>query len=142
MKKNYKLVHIRIEQESKRLQSVYDNMPIAGRNTRPDVQKRVKQEMQDMSFRLVRECNVLVNYPNLSIQGTKVVLGPAKILLPSLRFVSLKELKELELRMIRGVIQNEEQKFRKPRSVPDVRSESDVDKNESRKEYACRPCVC
>lgn len=99
--KGYKLVHRRIQQEEKRLQMIYDGMPIKGRETRPDTQKRVLQEMQQMTFLLARECNVLVNYPKLSIQGTKVVLGEPTIMLPNCRFVSFGELKELEITRIK-----------------------------------------
>lgn len=100
--RRYKLVHERIRQEEKRLQSVYDSMPIKGKDTRPDTQKRVLQEMRKMTFLLARECNVLVNYPKLSIQGTKVVLGPPLIMLPSCRFVSYEELRDLEISRIKG----------------------------------------
>lgn len=100
--RRYKLVHERIRQEEKRLQSVYDSMPIKGKDTRSDTQKRVLQEMREMTFLLVRECNVLVNYPKLSIQGTKVVLGPPSIMLPSCRFVSYEELRDLEISRIKG----------------------------------------
>lgn len=102
MKTQYKLVYRRIEQEEKELEMIYSHMPIAGKNTKPDVARRVRQELQDMTFRLARECNVLVNYPKLSIQGTKVVLGPPTILLPSCRFVTYEELRELEISMIKG----------------------------------------
>lgn len=98
----YKLVHQRIRQEEKRLQSIYDGMPIKGKDTRPDTQKRVLQEMREMTFLLAHECNVLVNHPKLSIQGTKVVLGPPSIMLPSCRFVSYEELRDLEISRIKG----------------------------------------
>lgn len=39
--RGYKLVHQRIRQEEKRLQSIYDGMPIKGKDTRADTQKRV-----------------------------------------------------------------------------------------------------
>lgn len=100
--RGYKLVHQRIWQEEKRLQSIYDGMPIKGKDTRADTQKRVLREMQEMTFLLARECNVLVNYPKLSIQGTKVVLGPPSIMLPSCRFVSYEELRNLEISRIKG----------------------------------------
>lgn len=100
--RRYKLVHERIRQEEKRLQSVYDSMPIKGKDTRPDTQKRVLQEMRKMTFLLARECNVLVNYPKLSIQGTKVVLGSPSIMLPSCRFVSYEELRDMEISRIKG----------------------------------------
>ena len=100
--RGYKLVHQRIRQEEKRLQSIYDGMPIKGKDTRVDTQKRVLQEMREMTFLLARECNVLVNYPKLSIQGTKVVLGPPSIMLPTCRFVSYKEIKDLEISRIKG----------------------------------------
>ncbi|MDO5146116.1 MAG: hypothetical protein Q4D60_03860 [Eubacteriales bacterium] len=97
----YKLVHRRIQQEEKRLQSVYDGMPIKGKGTREDTQKRVLREMQEMTFLLARECNILVNYPKLSIQGNKVVLGPPTILLPDCRYVTFEQLKELEISEIK-----------------------------------------
>ena len=100
--RRYKLVHERIRQEEKRLQVVYEGMPIKGKDTRSDTQKRVLQEMRQMTFLLARECNVLVNYPELSIQGTKVVLGPPSIMLPSCRFVSYEELRDLEISRIRA----------------------------------------
>ena len=41
--RRYKLVHERIRKEEKRLQAVYEDMPIKGKDTRSDTQKRVIQ---------------------------------------------------------------------------------------------------
>lgn len=49
-----------------------------------------------MSFDIVRTCNVLVNYPKLSIQGGKVVLGEPTIMLPNCKLVNLEQLKKIE----------------------------------------------
>lgn len=49
-----------------------------------------------MTFKIARKCNVSVNYPEWSIQGKKVVLSEPTILLPSLRYVSFEELKQIE----------------------------------------------
>lgn len=98
----YKLAHRRILQEQKKLEATYSHMPLAGKNTRADVVKRVREEMQEMSFRLARECNILVNYPKLSIQGSSVVLGEVRILLPSGRYVGYEELKQIELNAVGG----------------------------------------
>ena len=94
--RRYKLVHERIRKEEKRLQAVYEDIPIKGKETRSDTQKRVIQEMRQMTFLLARECNVLVNYPKLSIQGTKVVLGPPSIMLPNGKYVTYEQLKNIE----------------------------------------------
>lgn len=86
-----------IRQEEARLHGKFETYPVNGRKTSVDTIKKIRQEIGNMTFRIARKCNVSVNYPRLSIQGKKVVLGDPSILLPTLRYVSFEELKTIEL---------------------------------------------
>ena len=96
MARNKLLVYQVIAREAESLTARLNHMPLKGRKTSPEIVKRVKDEVDDMSFDIARACNVLVNYPRLSIQGDKVSLGEPSILLPNCRYVSLEQLKEIE----------------------------------------------
>lgn len=96
MARNRLLVYQVILRESETLMARLNHMPLKGRKTSPEIVKRVKDEVSDMSFSIARACNVLVSYPRLSIQGDKVSLGEPSILLPNCRYVSLEQLKEIE----------------------------------------------
>lgn len=85
-----------IERESAKLTKRLNHMPLKGKQTSPEIVKRVKSEVSDMSFDIARACNVLVNYPRLSIQGDKVVLGEPTIMLPNCRLVNMEQLREIE----------------------------------------------
>ncbi len=85
-----------IARESAKLVKRINHMPLNGRKTSPAIVKRVNEEVSDMSFDIVRTCNVLVNYPKLSIQGGKVVLGEPTIMLPNCKLVNLEQLKKIE----------------------------------------------
>lgn len=95
-KRNRLFVYQVISREAESLTARLNHMPLKGRKTSPEIVKRVKEEVDDMSFDIARACNVLVNYPRLSIQGDKVSLGEPSILLPNCRYVSLEQLKEIE----------------------------------------------
>lgn len=87
-----------IEREKYKCLEHFEHMPIRGRNTSQDVIKNIRDELEDMYFRIARTCNVLVNYPRMHIEGTKVVLGEATILLPDCKYAGIEKLKEIELR--------------------------------------------
>lgn len=60
----------------------------------PDNQKELKL---DASYRLAQKCNVMVSWHKMSIQGQRVVLGEASIILPDCTIVGFEKLKEIEL---------------------------------------------
>lgn len=59
--------------------------------------KRIKELKLDASYRLAQKCNVMVSWHKMSIQGQRVVLGEASIILPDCTIVGLEKLKEIEL---------------------------------------------
>lgn len=46
---------------------------------------------------LAQKCNVMVSWHKMSIQGQRVVLGEASIILPDCTIVGFEKLKEIEL---------------------------------------------
>lgn len=59
--------------------------------------KRIKELKLDASYRLAQKCNVMVSWHKMSIQGQRVVLGEASIILPDCTIVGFEKLKEIEL---------------------------------------------
>ena len=81
-----------IQAEERKLQEQFENLPINGRKTTRQTIKRIKELKLDASYRLAQKCNVMV-----SIQGQRVVLGEASIILPDCTIVGFEKLKEIEL---------------------------------------------
>lgn len=97
MATRYIMTHEVIRQEEARLLGRFEAYPVNGRKTATATIKQIRKDIGDMTFKIARKCNVSVNYPRWSIQGKKVVLGEPSVLLPTLRYVSFKELKAIEL---------------------------------------------
>lgn len=97
MATRYIMAYEVIRQEEAGLQERVGPYPVNGRKTSAETIKKIRRDISNMVFRIARRCNVCVNYPRWSIQGKNVVLGEPTILLPSLRYVSFEELKEIEL---------------------------------------------
>lgn len=85
-----------IEKESANLVKRMNHMPLKGRQTPPAIVKRVKDEVGEMAFDIARTCNVLVNYPFLTIQGNEVALGEPVIMLPNCKLVNIQQLRKIE----------------------------------------------
>ena len=71
-----------IQAEERKLQEQFENLPINGRKTTRQTIKRIKELKLDASYRLAQKCNVMVSWHKMSIQGQRVVLGEASIILP------------------------------------------------------------
>lgn len=100
MATKYIMTYVVIRQEESRLKEKVESYPVNGRKTSARTVHKIRKDIDDMTFKIARKCNVSVNYPKWSIQGKKVVLGEPTILLPSLRYVSFEELKQIENKII------------------------------------------
>lgn len=85
-----------ILQESKRFMQQCEYLPIKGRQTTTKTIKQVEQIKRDMIFLLARKCNVLVSFPQMHIEGSKVVLGEPHIWLPNCRIIDFETLIAIE----------------------------------------------
>ena len=61
------------------------------------LQEQFEELKLDASYRLAQKCNVMVSWHKMSIQGQRVVLGEASIILPDCTIVGFEKLKEIEL---------------------------------------------
>lgn len=86
-----------IQAEERKLQEQFENLPINGRKTTRQTIKRIKELKLDASYRPAQKCNVMVSWHKMSIQGQRVVLGEASIILPDCTIVGFEKLKEIEL---------------------------------------------
>ena len=96
MARNKLFVYEVIELESSKLLKRLNRMPLKGKQTPPAIVKRVKNEVEEMTFDIARTCNVLVNFPKLTIQGSEVVLGEPTVMLQNCRLVNISQLREIE----------------------------------------------
>lgn len=85
-----------ILQESKKFMKQCEQLPIKGRQTSTRTIKCVEQMKSNMTFLLARECNVLVTFPRMHIEGSKVVLGSPHIWLPNCRIAEFETLVAIE----------------------------------------------
>ena len=86
-----------IQAEERKLQEQVENLPINGRKTTRQTIKRIKELKLDASHRLAQKRNVMVSWHKMSIQGQRVVLGEASIILLDCTIVGFEKLKEIEL---------------------------------------------
>lgn len=85
-----------ILQESKKFMQQCEYLPIKGKQTATKTIKQVEKIKSDMTFLLARKCNVLVSFPQMHIEGSKVVLGNPHIWLPNCRIVDFETLVAIE----------------------------------------------
>lgn len=97
MARSYLYVHERIYKGRNAMQERFRQIPICGRKTLPSDLKRIRKVMSDETFRIARECSVIVGWPNMRVEGNKVVLGDERIILPNLKIISMEQLKRIEL---------------------------------------------
>ena len=64
------MTHEVIRQEEARLLGRFEAYPVNGRKTNTGTIKMIRKEIGNMTFRIARKCNVSVNYPRWSIQGS------------------------------------------------------------------------
>lgn len=87
----------RIYKGENEMQAEFRKIPVNGKRTSVADQKRIRKVISDNVYRIAKECKVLVSYPRMRIEGTKVNLGAASIMLPDCRLIDIEELKKIEL---------------------------------------------
>lgn len=97
MARNFMYVYERIYKEQNAMQTEFRKIPIRGKRTAAADIKRVRSIISDSSYQVAQECQVIVSYPRMHIEGTEVVLGEPLIMLPDCRLISIKELEDIEL---------------------------------------------
>lgn len=96
MARNFLYVYERIYKEEDAMQKEFQKLAIQGKRTPTADQKRIRKIILDSTYQVAQECSVIVSYPRTHIEGQKVVLGEAHIMLPDCRIVNIKELEDIE----------------------------------------------
>lgn len=96
MARHFIYVFERILKEENAMKAEFRKIPINGRRTSGADQKKIRRIISNASYRIAQECDVLVSYPRMRIEGTEVVLGEAHIMLPDCRIVNIKQLEDIE----------------------------------------------
>lgn len=97
MARNFMYMYERILKEQSVMQAEFRKIQIRGKRTTAADIKWVRNIISDSNYQVAQECKVIVSYPQIHIEGTKVVLGNPLIMLPDCRIISIDELKEIEL---------------------------------------------
>ena len=97
MARNFMYVYERIFKEQNTMDREFGKIPVNGRQTSQADQKRIRKIISDSSYQVAQECQVLVGYPKMRIEGRRVILGEPLIMLPDCRLVSIEELQDIEL---------------------------------------------
>ena len=97
MARNFLYVYERIYKEANAMQREFAKIPVNGRQTSRADQKRIRKIISNSTYQVAQECSVIVSYPRMHIEGRGVVLGEPSIMLPDCRFISMDELKKIEL---------------------------------------------
>lgn len=97
MARHFMYVYEKIYKEYNVMQAEFRKIPIMGKRTSAADIKRVRSVISNSNYRVAQECQVIVSYPRMRIEGTEVVLGKPLIMLPNCRLVSIEELKQIEL---------------------------------------------
>lgn len=96
MARGFIYVYERIYKGENEMQAEFRKIPVNGKRTSVADQKRIRKVISDNGYRIAQECKVLVGYPRMRIEGTKVNLGAASIMLPDCRLIDIEELKKIE----------------------------------------------
>lgn len=97
MARNYMYVYERIYKEQNAMQAEFQKIPIKGKKTSAADVKRVRSIISDSNYQVAQECQVIVSYPRMRIEGRQVVLGESLIMLPDCKLVTIEELQNIEL---------------------------------------------
>lgn len=97
MARNFMYVYERIYKEQNAMQEEFRKIPVRGKRTTVADIKRVRNIISDSTYQVAQECQVIVSYPRMQIEGTRVVLGEPLIMLPDCRLISIKALEDIEL---------------------------------------------
>ena len=90
-------VYERIFKEQNAMDREFGKIPINGRQTSQADQKRIRKIISDSSYQVAQECQVLVSYPKMRIEGRRVILGEPLIMLSDCRLINMEQLKDIEL---------------------------------------------
>jgi len=90
-------VYERIFKEQNAMYREFGKIPVNGRQTSQAEQKRIREIILSSSYQVAQECQVIVSYPRMRIEGRRVVLGEPTIMLPGCRLVTIEELQDIEL---------------------------------------------
>jgi hypothetical protein len=96
VERNFLYVHERIFKEQNAMKREFRKIPVNGKRTsRKDI-RRVRKIISDSAYQVAQECQVIVSYPRMRIEGTEVVLGDPSILLPDCRLITIEQLRQIE----------------------------------------------
>lgn len=96
MARGFMYVYERILKEQNAMDREFGKLAINGRQTSQADQRRIRKIMSDSAYQVAQECSVIVSYPKMCIEGRRVNLGKAHIMLPDCRIVSIEELRDIE----------------------------------------------
>lgn len=96
MARGFIYVYERIYKGENEIQAEFRKIPVNGKRTLVADQRRIRKVISDNAYRIAQECKVLVGYPRMRIEGTKVNLGAVSIMLPDCRLIGIEELKKIE----------------------------------------------
>lgn len=102
MARNYMYVYERIYKEQNAMQAEFRKIPIKGKRTSAADVKRVRNIISDSNYQVAQECQVIVSYPQMHIEGIEVVLGEPLIMLPDCRLINMEQLKDIEVGGLQG----------------------------------------
>ncbi len=97
MARNFMYVYERIYKEQNAMQAELRKIPVKGKRTSAADVKRIRNIISDSNYQVAQECQVIVSYPQMHIEGTEVVLGEPLIMLPDCRLINTEQLKDIEL---------------------------------------------
>lgn len=96
MARGFMYVYERILKEQNAMDREFGKLSVNGRQTSQADQRRIRNIISNSSYQVAQECSVIVSYPLMRIEGRKVNLGKAHIMLPDCRIVSIEELRDIE----------------------------------------------
>ncbi len=97
MTRNFMYVYERIYKEANAMQREFAKIPVNGRQTSKADQKHIRKIVSDSCYLVAQECQVIVSYPRMRIEGRQVVLGEATIMLPDCRLITIEQPQDIEL---------------------------------------------
>lgn len=95
--RNFLYVYERIYKEENAMLREFEKIPVNGKRTSAVDVKRIRKIISDSTYQVAQECQIILSYPCMHIEGQKVVLGEPTIMLPDCRLVNIEQLKDIEL---------------------------------------------
>ncbi len=97
MARNFMYVYEKIFKERNAMDREFGKIPVNGRQTSQVNQKRIRKIISDSCYLVAKECQVIVSYPRMRIEGRRVVLGEPTIMLPDCRLITIEQLQDIEI---------------------------------------------